>query len=44
MPQIAGVDLDEMLRAAMGGRLDLSDPLLNYETPSGDLIQVWLEQ
>lgn len=42
-PQIAGVDLDEMLRGALGGKLDLSEPLVDYETPSGDLVQIWLE-
>jgi hypothetical protein len=42
--QIAGVNLDEMLRAAVGGKLDLSEPLVNYETGTGDLVQIWLEQ
>jgi hypothetical protein len=41
--QIAGVDLDEMMRGAMGKKLDLNEPLVNYESPSGDLVQVWLE-
>jgi hypothetical protein len=32
-----------MLRGALGGKLDLSEPLVDYETPSGDLVQIWLE-
>ncbi|KAI8470159.1 MAG: Pyruvate/Phosphoenolpyruvate kinase-like domain-containing protein [Monoraphidium minutum] len=44
VPQIAGVDLDEMLRSAMGGKLDLTEPLVNYETGTGDVVQIWLEQ
>lgn len=43
VPQIAGVDLDEMLRGALGGKLDLSQPLVDYETSTGDLVQIWLE-
>jgi 2-methylisocitrate lyase-like PEP mutase family enzyme len=44
VPQVAGVDLDEMLRSAVGGRLDLDAPLVDYQTPGGDVIKVWLEQ
>lgn len=31
------------MRGAMGKSLDLNEPLVNYESPSGDLVQVWLE-
>lgn len=32
-----------MLRSALGGKLDLDAPLVDYETPGGDLVQIWLE-
>lgn len=31
------------MRGALGGKLDLTQPLVDYETPGGDLVQVWLE-
>jgi hypothetical protein len=43
--QIAGINLDEMLRGALGRDVDFKEePLVDYEVPSsGDRVQVWLE-
>jgi NADH:ubiquinone oxidoreductase subunit 3 (subunit A) len=40
--QVAGVNFEEMVEAAMGEQLDLSKPLLDYES-GNDAITVWLE-
>ncbi|KAF8057118.1 Dml [Scenedesmus sp. PABB004] len=42
IPQVAGVNFEEMVEAAMGDRLDLSKPLLDYES-GNDVITVYLE-
>jgi hypothetical protein len=40
--QVAGVNFEEMVEEAMGEQLDLSKPLLDYES-GNDVITVWLE-
>ena len=40
--QVAGVNFEEMLEAALGEQLDLSKPLVDYES-GNDVITVWLE-
>lgn len=40
--QVAGVNFEEMVEAAMGDKLDLSKPLLDYES-GNDVITVFLE-
>ena len=42
IPQIAGIDFDEFIKGAMGGKLDLSKPLLDYEIDN-DVITIYLE-
>ncbi|WIA13770.1 hypothetical protein OEZ85_007320 [Tetradesmus obliquus] len=42
IPQVAGVNFEEMVEAAMGESLDLSKPLLDYES-GNDVITVFLE-
>jgi hypothetical protein len=42
IPQVAGVDFEEMIEAAMGGKLDVDKPLMDYES-GDDIIQVFLE-
>jgi hypothetical protein len=41
-PQVAGVNFEEMVEAAMGGKLDLTKPLLDYQSDN-DAITVFLE-
>lgn len=41
-PQVAGVNFEEMVEAAVGEKLDLSKPLVDYES-GNDVITVWLE-
>lgn len=42
IPQIAGINFDEFIEGAMGGKLDLSRPLLDYEIDN-DVITIYLE-
>jgi hypothetical protein len=42
LPQVAGVNFEEMVEAAMGDKLDLTKPLLDYES-GNDAITVFLE-
>lgn len=42
IPQIAGINFDEFIEGAMGGKLDLSKPLLDYEIDN-DVITIYLE-
>lgn len=44
MPAVAGVDLEGLVKQAVGGDWDPSQPLLDEQlTPDGDHIQVYLE-
>lgn len=42
VPQVAGVNFEEMVEAAVGEKLDPSKPLVDYES-GNDIITVWLE-
>jgi len=42
IPQVAGVNFEEMVEAALGDKLDLSKPIVDYES-GNDVITVWLE-
>lgn len=42
IPQIAGINFDEFIKGAMGGKLDLGKPLLDYEIDN-DVITIYLE-
>lgn len=41
-PQVSGVNFEEMIEAAVGEKLDLNKPLVDYES-GNDVITVWLE-
>lgn len=42
VPQVAGVNFEEMVEAAVGEKLDLNKPIVDYES-GNDIITVWLE-
>jgi hypothetical protein len=39
---VSGVNFEEMIEAAVGEQLDVSKPLVDYES-GNDVITVWLE-
>lgn len=39
---MSGVNFEEMIEAAVGEQLDVSKPLVDYES-GNDVITVWLE-